>query len=398
MPDIIISGEIGWEVTASGIREQFAALDPEAEAKIDLGSPGGSVFTGVEIGHMVSQHKGKTILTIQSAALSMGAHIAQNADVVKVFDDSTFMMHNPWMVTVGDHIEMAKDAKLLKSLAVMLSAAFAKKSGKDKKAVQKLMNSETWLFGQEIVDAGFADELITTENPESKDDAVAFAKLQFSECLAKLKKFEGADDDHKKIAALLPDANKLSPDTSSLPQPGAKTPVNPDTKPKENMTFEEFCAKYPDETARIVAWLDAEKGPELTAMTLIDVLALAPEAKTEHDQAVVDAKKEVETGKISALTVKSVCAVISSDAYGASIKAAGAKVLTGEKDHSNFEDLVALADESNEKFKSLSIKEKQPGKTPGEQDLGEAATKEAQTKASATALSEAINNSENKVQ
>jgi len=384
MPDIIISGEIGWEVTAQGIREQFAAVDSEADIEIDLSSPGGSVFQGVEIGHMVAQHKGKTTLTIQSAALSMGSHIAQNADVVKVFDDSTFMMHNPWMYTSGDYVQLEKEAKLLKSLASMLTNAFSKKSGQDKKAVQKLMDNETWLFGQEIIDAGFADELITTEEPETKEDAVAFAKLQFGECLEKLKKFEGAEDDHAKIAAL-------------LPQPGAKTPVKSDPKQEENMTFEEFLAQNPEEKTRIETWLAASAGPDLTALSLVDVLALAPVAQTEHDQSLVDAKTEVEAGKLTAAAVKSVGAIIGSIAYGASIKAAGIKVLTGEKDHGNFEDLVALADEQNEKIKSLQIAAGQPPATPGDPGVTVTQAAQAKTAAAAKALSDEINNSENKV-
>ena len=206
MADIIISGEIGWEVDTYDIRYQFSNIEPTKDIEISLSSPGGSVFQGVQIGHMIRDHIGKTTLTISALAASMGSHISQNADVIKVNDDTAWMMHNPWMYTSGDWRELDSDSKMLKSLAGMLSVQYSKTSGQKKEAILKLMDSTTWLFGQEIVDAGFADELITTENPESKEDAIAFAKLQFTECMAKLKTFEGAADDYKNVAALLPDS------------------------------------------------------------------------------------------------------------------------------------------------------------------------------------------------
>lgn len=399
MPDITISGEIGWEVEANEVKAQFAQVDPEADIEIDLSSPGGSVFQGVQIGHMIRGHKGKTTLTVSAAALSMGAHISANADVVKVHDDTAFMVHNPWMVTAGDHIELAKDAKLLKSMAVMLSSAFAKKSDKPKAEVQKLMNAETWLFGQEIVDAGFADELIETENPESKDDAIAFAKLQFSECMEKLKKFEGSADDYQKIAALLPT-------TPTDPPKPAKKPdsvTNNTGKPMTEQQFLAFLETNPEAKAfydGAMAYIKAvsDAVPDISALSLTDVLVLAPTAKTDHETALTDARATVEAGKLTAETVKNVGSIISSADYKASVKNAGIKVLTGEKSFDSFQDLVAVADENKEALKALQIASGQPPNTPGDPGLTPAQAAQAKTKASATALSDAINNTENKVQ
>ncbi len=389
MAKIVISGEIGWEVTAKDIREQFAEIDPEEELDIVLSSPGGSVFQGIEISNMIREHKGKTTLTIASLAASMGSHIAESADVVRVHDDSTFMLHNPWMFTVGDFIALEKDAKLMKSLANMTSTAYAKKSNRPKSEIQPLMNDETWLFGEEIIEAGFADELIESENPEEKDDAVAFAKLQYQECQAKMKDFEEKNHEIKQIAALLPQ-NITTPAGDP-----AKKPANPPVKPpktEENMTLAEYLAQNPEAKAQYDKDIAAVEPVDISNFELKYILGKAPKAKEQYEKALSDARTEVETGKLSKETITSVVNTISSDAYGKSIKNAGAKVLHGEKDYSSFEDLVTQADEFNAKLKLAGIKIDQPPATPGEQILDKKTLAQAKTKAAAKELSDEIKN------
>lgn len=249
MKKIIISGEIGWEVTSRGVREQLKDVKPNEEIEVDLSSAGGSVFQGVEIGNLIRDHKGKTTVIISGLAASMGSYIAEMADVVKVHDNSSFMMHNPWMFSVGDFRDFEKDAKFLKSLSSMTSIAYSKKSDRPKKEIQQLMNDTTWLFGQEIVDAGFADEIIETEGTEEKEDALAFAKLQFQECMMNLKKFEGLEEDNKKIAALL----KTEPAAGSGNSPKLESQGS-DIKPKKGiiMNLKELRAEYPQLCADLV--------------------------------------------------------------------------------------------------------------------------------------------------
>lgn len=368
MPDIDLTGEIGWEVEQTEVAAQFKAIDPEKDIEITLSTNGGSVFQGVKIGHLIRDHKGKTTVTVSAAALSMGSHILQNADVRKVHDDTAFMMHNPWMHTAGDHIELQKDVDMLKSLAGMLSTVYAKKSGQEKPEVRTMMDNTTWLFGQEIIDAGFADEVIETENPESKEDAIAFAKLQYKECLAKLKVFEAAFDDHKKIAAMLRD-----PAASNVTPKPAKTPVNSTHstgKPMNEAEFLAFLATNPEAKTfydSLMAYIkdvaEASTGPDLTAMSLPDVLALAPQATTEHETALVEARTEVEGDQITAEQVNKIFTVCTDSQY-AHLQAAGGKVLTGAKSYDSFEDMVAAADQQIVLMKQAGLFKEQPPATP----------------------------------
>ena len=195
----------------------------------------------------------------------------------------------------------------------------------------------------------------------------------------------------------------VSADPPSTPGADPDSVTNNTGKPMTEKQFLAFLETNPEAKAfydGAMAYIKAvsDAVPDISALSLTDVLALAPTAKTDHETALTDARATVEAGKLTAEAVKQVGGIIGSAEYGASIKAAGIKVLTGEKDHSSFEDLVALADEQNEKIKALQIEGNQPPGTPGDPGLTPAQAAQAKTKASATALSDAINNTENKVQ
>jgi ATP-dependent protease ClpP protease subunit len=50
---------------------------------------------------------------------------------------------------------MQKEANFLSGLASLMANAYATRTGKSKKDIQSMMDSETWLFGEEIKAAGF---------------------------------------------------------------------------------------------------------------------------------------------------------------------------------------------------------------------------------------------------
>jgi ATP-dependent protease ClpP protease subunit len=352
MADILIDGEIGWDVTQRSIRDQFSSIPEDKDIEIDLNTPGGSVYQGIRIANFIRDHKGKTTLTITSLAASMGSYISTRANVVRVYDDSTLMIHNPWIITSGDYRELQKDADMMKSVASMLSGAYSERSDKPKSSVRKLMDDTTWLYGQEIIDAGFADELIKSEKPESKEDAIAFAKLQFEDCMAKLIELEKKNNEFGKIAALLPQAGGDGRQRDTDPASSGNS------NHEENMTFEEFIAKFPEEAKRITAWLKAEEERK------------DADIKSKHEQALVEARAEVETGKLTKEQVGKIMTVVTSEAYKGrnSLVNAGTRALVGERDFGYFEDMLAMADENIEsRKKHRCFSKTSPKKTSAEQ-------------------------------
>jgi ATP-dependent protease ClpP protease subunit len=210
MKKIILSGGVGWEIMPFLIREELEGVTGDIE--FDLSSPGGSVFDGIEIFNIIRDYKrdnpdSQMILNIKGEAASMGSYLAANPafDMVTIEDNATWMIHNPLMGVIGDYQEMEKGADFLKRLAALMATPYSKRSGKPVKEIREMMDSETWLFGKEIIKAGFADEIISTENKKSKATALTESEINFKAIKKKIQETEMKDSDFEKIAAMTKD-------------------------------------------------------------------------------------------------------------------------------------------------------------------------------------------------
>ena len=206
MQQIKINGEIGFEVLASDIEEALNNADGDIELLID--SPGGSVFEGVTIFNLLRNYnKGKITATINGIAASMASYIVMVADEIKVYDNSTFMIHNAWSIAMGDYRDMQKTAEILQGLTKLLAKQYALKTGLSLNEVQTMMDDESWFFGEEIVKAGFANSVIKSEEQEDKQSALALGKERFKNSIKKMKeKEEKLNED--KVAALMKEINQ----------------------------------------------------------------------------------------------------------------------------------------------------------------------------------------------
>jgi ATP-dependent protease ClpP protease subunit len=185
---IVISGVIGWEVEPAMIREQLAAAKGQ-DLDIFLASPGGSVFAGIDIYNQLSDYKRKypdaQIMAKGSGVIaSMGAYLIMNPsiDMVVVEDNAAFMIHNAYSFSIGDHHQLRKDADMLEGLSSPIVRLVMQKMGVDQAKAEELMKEETWFFGQQIVDNGFAQEVV--ERPQGgkdRDSESAMAEIKAAE-------------------------------------------------------------------------------------------------------------------------------------------------------------------------------------------------------------------------
>lgn len=131
---------------------------------VRLNTPGGSVDEGVAIYNALKSHKGGVTTVIDSLAASMGSYIAQAGERRLAASNAVLMIHDPWTIGVGNSAELRKTADVLDKYRDRLVPDYAGRSGKSIEEVQSLMADETWYAGQEIIDAGFADELVAAED------------------------------------------------------------------------------------------------------------------------------------------------------------------------------------------------------------------------------------------
>ena len=230
---IRISGEIGYEVQSADILKM---LDEAAGAdlEIEIASPGGSAYTGIEIANGLRAYKkdhptAQIMVTITGLAASMASYIAavDAADMVVAYDNAVGMYHNPWVFSMGDSREMRKTASMLDGVTGILAKMYVKRTGKPDAEIREMMDAETWLFGDELKAAGFVDEIVSAGvdgEPADRIAALTTAKLAFSQMKEHAKDHA---ESAEKIAAMVRD---MAPTGSTPPAPPAKPKQDTNTR------------------------------------------------------------------------------------------------------------------------------------------------------------------------
>ena len=208
MTTIKIDEEIGyWGISASVINRQLN--EASGDITVEISSPGGSVYEGIAIFNAIKAYdKGEVTTVIVSLAASMASIIALAGDTIKAYDNSLYMIHNASMWAGGDARELRKKADHLESITNMLAKNYVSKSGKSEKEITKLLDEETWFYGSEIMDAGFVDEIITSDAEIDSASAILLANESLKSCMAHYKE-NMKDDENEQIAALI-DADEIN--------------------------------------------------------------------------------------------------------------------------------------------------------------------------------------------
>jgi ATP-dependent protease ClpP protease subunit len=199
---IIIDGVIGWDTYPRGIRNQLDDAKGE-DIIIEISSPGGFVFDGLEIFNLLKNYEGKVTTHMMGLAASMASYIALAGDYIKIEKNSVFMIHNARAFQVGDQNALRKTADVLEGISNLLAHEYVNRSGKSFDEIVELMNNESFFFGDEIVKEGFADEIIESDKKPDKKQAIALAKVSIENCISAMKKSDNINSDFEKVAAFL---------------------------------------------------------------------------------------------------------------------------------------------------------------------------------------------------
>lgn len=259
---INISGEIGWDYTANQIRDSLKAAKGD-DLDIDIVTPGGSVFDGIEIYNAIRDYKrdnpkSQISATLKGLVASMGTYIASNPaiDLVAAEDNAVYMIHNPWSITYGDYRDAQTTADMLKGLAEILSTAYMSRTKKSKAEIRSMMDASTWIFGDDIKAQGFVDEMIPGEKSDDDKDtkkskALAHARASFDAMVAASTARINRAADKQRAAALIRDIS------ASLPGLTGSNDTAPSQGGKEDnqnmLTLKEFMAQGATALAEVEA-------------------------------------------------------------------------------------------------------------------------------------------------
>lgn len=253
MKVIAISGIIGWDFSANDIRIALGEADGD-EIEVQVSSPGGLVFDGLEIYNLIKNYKGRKTTRLTGLAASMASYIVLAADRVLAEENAVYMIHNAKGLAFGDYKAMRKTASVLDGFSRILAVAYSRKSGKSENEIRAMMDAETFLFGQEAVDEGFVDEIVRVPGSEAdKKSAVAQALIEIERCKKILAEVETRDD-VSKAAALL----GSMPGVAGKSNTAAKAESNSE-EVEVGITLETLKAEHQDVYRQAVA-LGEERG------------------------------------------------------------------------------------------------------------------------------------------
>lgn len=159
---LMLYGYVGnayWEdgFTSTQVVNALASLSGPLDVHINSG--GGVAFEGVAIYQTLrayAQLHGEVTVHIDAVAASAASVIAMAGDKILMPEGAMMMIHNASAITMGTKEDHEKSVAALTKIDVSMAELYARRTGQDQASVEAMMNTETWLTGQEAVDAGFA--------------------------------------------------------------------------------------------------------------------------------------------------------------------------------------------------------------------------------------------------
>lgn len=135
---------------------------------VNVNSPGGDMFEGLAIYNLLREHKGEVTVKVLGLAASAASIIAMAGDTVQIARAGFLMIHNAWVIAMGNRNDLREYADTLEPFDRAMADIYAARTGQDQKAMAKLMDAETWIGGSDAIDEGFADELLPSDQIEKK--------------------------------------------------------------------------------------------------------------------------------------------------------------------------------------------------------------------------------------
>jgi ATP-dependent protease ClpP protease subunit len=161
---ISIYGTIGetWDGTGWTSKRLAGALRNIGvkDIEVNINSGGGDFFEGIAMYNMLREHPAKVTIKILGLAASAASVIAMAGDEILMGDGTFIMIHNAWVIAVGNQNDLRSTADSLVPFDKAMANIYVSRTGKDLKAIEKLMTNETWLDPQTAISDGFATGML----------------------------------------------------------------------------------------------------------------------------------------------------------------------------------------------------------------------------------------------
>ena len=260
-------------VTSEALNRELDKLRGAERVTVRLNSCGGDLYTGLAIHSVLRSLGAEVTVRVEGIAASAASVIACAGDRVVVTPGSILMVHEGALGLLGYYTGAdlrALMADMDAGVRAMLGV-YAAKTGRPEDELREMVEAETWMVGQEIVDAGFADVLEDAgqDGGEPSVEDEGGGEVMVAGVLHDLSRFRHVPD----LAARVSASARHTEQT-----PGAPSPVSDMTEPpraaeEEGETFmniSELREQHPDLVAEIEA---AARQAERDRLAAIDEVA-----------------------------------------------------------------------------------------------------------------------------
>jgi ATP-dependent Clp protease, protease subunit len=177
-----IYGEIGerWFDEAPGttvqiVEEKLRALSG-APLEIRINSGGGDMFEGFAIYNVLREYAGEITVKVIGVAGSAASIVAMAGDRIEIGAIAYFMIHNCWAGVLGNKEKLRAAADLFEEFDGSMAQVYAARSGQDLSDIINWMIADTWFSGARAIELGFADALLSVDQMERSEAALASAR------------------------------------------------------------------------------------------------------------------------------------------------------------------------------------------------------------------------------
>lgn len=170
--EMTLSGVVGGgylgDISAQDVRE---VLDESSgDIIINLNSPGGDVFEGIEIYNLLKSYSGKVTIKVTALAASAASLILMAADEIIMCTGSQLMIHEASTICWGNKNDMKKTLNALETIDESIISIYCEKTGQTAKTIQAFVEAETWFTAKEAVENKFATSYQSEESDDEKED------------------------------------------------------------------------------------------------------------------------------------------------------------------------------------------------------------------------------------
>ncbi len=141
--------------------------------EVQVNSPGGDMFEGIAIFNVLREHPKDVTVKVMGMAASAASIIAMAGDRIEIGAASFLMIHNCWVLAIGNRHDMRETSEWLEPFDQAMVDLYAARTGQKPADVAKWMDAETYMSGSQAIERGFADALLAADRITSDDDAKA---------------------------------------------------------------------------------------------------------------------------------------------------------------------------------------------------------------------------------